>query len=291
MLCIIIVTYNSAETIGACLTSIVLSRLAEPVRIIVIDNHSSDGTCAIIKNWHEKDLHLIINKQNVGFAKAVNQGLTAAASHTDTQYFLLLNPDASLHPDALSRMIEHSRQHPRIGLLSPLVLSANDHIPWFSGGRIHWLSQRTTHESIPSSPVNLPTPTYYLTPTTYLTGCCLLLTRPLYDTIGGLDERYFLYYEDVDYSHRTLAAGYQGTIVPEAVCYHKESHSSDAPTKTYYLVKSGLHFFAQHTPLVLRPYFWLTVLMRWVYHSLISGKKIVARGIHAFWVEYSALHQ
>src|SRR3989344_5741559 len=115
----------------------------------------------------------------------------------------------------------------------------------------------------------------------YLTGCALFIKRELIDAIGFLDERFFLYYEDADYSFRASRAGFACLVVPGARVWHSEASRSN-PQKTYFLVYSGLLFFQKHASLIMSNYLAAYVTIRRVKNHLdrLRGRGGAAEDVH-----------
>lgn len=284
MLSIIIITYNSHQVIANCLRSLFTNQLDLPFHVILIDNNSTDQAktkkaLEEFKEFMPGQLTCLDNPHNLGFAKAVNQGIRFGLEKYDSQYFLLLNPDATLGNDCMQQLVDHARSDKTLGLLSATILQPDNNSPWFTGGSIDWLGVRTRH--IIDKAATLSTTTNS-SGNSYLTGCCLFIKRAVVEKTGLFDEKFFLYYEDADYSIRAQKDGFKITTVPNAICYHEESQSSTSANKTYHLCLSGLIFFHKHIPPYLRPYFWGIYWLRFAYHTLASGKKEVIAALKDF---------
>lgn len=277
MLAVIIVTYNSHRQISDCLASVFLQKTSSPLSVIVIDNNSADRdkTEKILRSFDRLAVEYIQNSANYGFAKAVNQGITIARNKYQAANFLLINPDATLEENCIENLLQSAKNNPAVGLVSATILNPKDESVWFSQGLIDWQSQKTHHisEENNHSMTNRRR---------YLTGCCLMITANAVDRIGLFDERFFLYYEDADYSLRAQSAELSIVVADSAVCWHEESQSSEAEAKTYFLCKSGLHFFHKHNPWYRRPYFWLIFLLRLGYHKYWSKKQTVWQALADF---------
>ena len=116
----------------------------------------------------------------------------------------------------------------------------------------------------------------------YLSGCCLMMRKEVLEKNGFFDEKFFLYYEDADYSLRAKKNGFDLALAKNAICFHKESQSSNSKTKNHHLVKSGMIFFKKHYPKPLLPYFYLVLFLRIFYHRFFSRKKEVYLGLTEF---------
>lgn len=224
----IVVSYNSKTDLHACLTSVVEQREV-PTDIVVVDNGSTDNSVDLVKTGFPS-ARLIINESNRGFAAAVNQGLAL----TKSSFVLLINPDAVLLPNALGRLIEFMEAYPRTGAAGPrqwlekdcvwqwsvvlwpphwrLVLSRLPGLRRLGLARRqlvpHWALNHAIWRSERPQEVR------------YLSGACLLLRRSALEAVDGLDEGYFLFFEDTDLCDRLRAAGWTLYVVPSAGAVH-----------------------------------------------------------------------
>lgn len=259
---IIVLNYNGSGQLLPCLES--LSGLTYPEKeVIVVDNASQDGS------WEEAKLrfpeHVFIrNGKNLGFAGGMNVGIRATLPR-GAEWVWLFNNDATAEQDSLSLLMETAKRFPDTGLLSPLILDPETENIWFARGRVNWWRMRTEHEAV-SQPL-LKEPFY---PSEILTGCALLIRKEVIGRIGLLDERFFLYYEDADYSLRASKSGFENVVVPGARVFHGEQSRLN-PDKVYHLVLSGLRFFAMHTPWYRRPYMAIYATIRRLKNRLDIG--------------------
>lgn len=256
---IIVLNYNGKDCLPLCLES--LRKLTYPNwEIIVVDNGSSDGSLQVAEKAFP-ECHFVRNAENLGFAKGMNVGMrTALARQAD--WFWLVNYDAIADSRALDHLMTTAEKHPRAGLLSPVIYDASTQAVWFAKGRRDFLRMRTVHSN--------PTKEEFASDayaSEFLTGCALLVKKQLVETIGFLDERFFLYYEDADYSLRAARAGFACLVVPQARVWHSEKSQSN-PQKIYFLVYSGLLFFEKHASFLWRLYFFVYVTIRRVKNLL-----------------------
>lgn len=272
---VIIITFNSSSCINKCLES-VRKNLSDEFRIffVLIDNNSGDPSPDMIKKHQADDTLVKINPQNFGFAKAVNQGIKLAKNRFSPDYYLLLNPDATLGDNAIGQLLAFAEKN-NLAIPSPIIHNASGKGYWFCGAKINWLKQKTVHYLEPKD-INKPYQT------DILSGCCMLISQEAINKLGLFDEKFYLYYEDADYSLRAKNNGFLPFVIPSAKCFHKESQSSTTEVKCYNLVKSGLHYFHKHMPFWLKPYFWFNLWSRFFYHNLISRKKCVISGINDY---------
>ncbi len=252
-----VVTYNSAAEITSCLASLRGANVA----VRVVDNASADDTAAVVAARFP-EVTLVKNDENVGFAAAVNQTLATV----DTEVVLLVNPDCVLDEGAAAVLVATLAGTPDVGVAGPRIVgpdggvrnSANTFESWASvlvgkfGGsllpiRLRRLvcvgRRRRTYAAClrePDGPVAVD----------WLSGACLALRTSLVRDLGGLDARYFMYYEDEDLCLRAWQRGLRVLYQPSARAMHVGgASSSDDPASTWpHFYRSMLRFFALHRP-------------------------------------------
>ncbi len=255
-----VLNYHGEETLFACLASI-LPTLEPGDQLLVVDNGNETALLHAVRQRFP-DILVAEPHTNLGFAVGMNIGLRRAlADGFDAAW--IVNNDATVSPDALPALKQAARGKRGPHLFSPVIVTPTG-MPWFAGGRISWLRMRAIHRH--SRPASLQP-----FQTDFLTGCALFIPRVTLETVGLLDEAYFLYYEDADYSVRTVRQGGVLLVVPRAVVTHSEASRSN-PEKLYWLVRSGVYFFLRQTPLLWRP--WVRV-----YFFLRRAKNRVRRFI------------
>ena len=225
-LSILIVTYNPGDIFSDCLTSIQETVEALSYEIIVVDNASTDGTPERLAESYP-DIHLVANPDNRGFARANNQGLALAKG----KYLLLLNPDVIVHADALSILVEFLGNQPEAGIVGPRTYTGNGHIALTARVELSALTVLWEYWKLSSLFPNAANGRYRRAcreatdPFTveWVQGSCLMLKRPVYEQIGGLDEDIFLFTEEADFCERAFQAGWLTYYVPAATITHYES--------------------------------------------------------------------
>lgn len=232
---VIVLNFNGKDTLNRCLASLYQSDYPE-FEVVVVDNNSQDGSFEQAKSFFSR-AHFIKNFANFGFAKGVNVGLRFALEKF-ADYVFFLNNDATVEKTTLSLLVQTMKRNPNIGVATPLILSANNEI-WFAGGKINWLRMKACHsyKILSASPYA----------TEYVTGCSMLVKKEVFKKIGLFDERFFLYYEDADFSVRAKRAGFDLCVIPEARLQHIEQSENKNNSKLYWLVLSGLLFFRLHS--------------------------------------------
>lgn len=240
---VIIVTYNSSGQIRECLESLISEREHVSQQIIVVDNDSKDDTVSIVREFPEVELHL--PGENLGFAKGVNYG----ANRSDAEFVLLLNPDTIILEHAVDVIVRFARDKPGHGLYGGRTLRPDGSLEpsscwgtptlWSTGlfalgitsmaPRNPWLD--------PESLGNWQRDT--VREVGVITGCFLLSPTAVWREMGGLDERYFMYGEDVDLAMRARMAGYHPIICPDAKLVHEVGQSSETPVHKTLLLYRG----------------------------------------------------
>lgn len=263
---IVVLNYNGQSCLLQCLESL-LRLHYENFFLVIVDNASEDGSLLLAKQRFPEQ-HFIAHSENSGFAKGMNIGIEAALTR-GAQYVWLFNNDATTSKDTLTSLIAVAQGCPRAGLLSPYIFETEGGKLWFGKGIISFFRMRTTHV--------LPSPAEWAQKwheSEFLTGCALLIKKEVLATVGALDERFFLYYEDADLSIRARKGGFLSLAVPGAHVFHSEQ-SQENPKKLYYLVLSGLLFFEKHSYSWRRPYFLLYGTMRKLKNTIdvAFGKK------------------
>lgn len=268
--CIIMILYNNRMNLAECLESTLKDPVGQNAFWIFIDNASTDNSIKKIYScsfFNEKNSRIIRNKNNLGFAGAVNQGIKLGQKNFSPDYFFLLNADTILKKNSLLNLLITAEEK-GFSLTSPLIKDFCEKI-WFDGGKISWWRLKTLHQKNSLD---------------YLSGCALLIHNEIFPIIGFFDERFFLYYEDTDFSLRAKKAGLKIGLAKNSEVWHKESSSSNYQQKNYYLVKSGLLFFQKHANF-FQKYFWFWPIfsLRWFFHKYGSNKKEVFQALQDFW--------
>jgi GT2 family glycosyltransferase len=207
---VIVVNWNGGDALQTCLRSVAAATQGRRADVWLVDNASSDGSCEGAA-CSFPTLHLIRNAGNLGFAGAANQALSRAVG----KYLLLLNPDAQITAEALSRMLAAMRASPRIGIAGcGSVDSSGRQVPAFEPSFPGQRARQLRNVGDDASDV------------AWVSGACLMAKREMADEIGLLDPRFFMYYEDVDWCYRAWEAGWRVVTVPAALIRHELGGSS-----------------------------------------------------------------
>jgi len=204
-----VLNYNGKEVIKNCLNS--LFKMNYPnFEVIVVDNNSSDGSLELAKANFPRAV-FIKNEENLGFSAGNNMGIRYALEHL-AEYVLLLNNDTEVEYDFLRKIIGTFATDKKIGIVSPVIMAGNSKKIWFAGGKINWLTMKTKHEN------NIENRDFY--DTDFISGCAMLVRAEVFGKIGLLDEDYFLYWEDADFSVRAKKAGFRRIIAARSQIKH-----------------------------------------------------------------------
>lgn len=209
----IIVNYNTRDLLRDCLKSIYQDGSELLFEIIVIDNNSGDGTVEMIRKEF-RDVILINNNINFGYASAVNQGLKIAAG----DFFLVLNADIVILPNAIIEMLDYMRSNPQVGIVGPKLLYPDGRLQ-YSCRTFYNLKTVIFRRTILGRlfPDNQAVRKHLLLgwdhnsnrEVDWVIGACMLIRRESVAQVGGMDEHYFLYLEDVDWCYRMKLHGWQ----------------------------------------------------------------------------------
>ena len=250
-LAIIIVSYNVRDELLACLDSVVGHTAPYPTQIVVVDNASSDGTVEAVRTrWPE--VRAIEAGGNLGFARANNIGINA----TQSEFVLLLNPDTICPPGALPALVRGLASHPEAAAAGPRLIDA-DGFPELSFGSaigpfgelrqkvIGGLYNRRVRHVVRMVDEWARQPG----PREWVSGACLLLRRRDLEEVGLLDERYFMYTEDVDLCVSLRRRGRTVLFLPQAEVLHLRGRSAGRNPATERLRRSSqLAYYEKHHP-------------------------------------------
>ncbi|MCA9960793.1 MAG: glycosyltransferase family 2 protein [Anaerolineales bacterium] len=237
----IILNWRQADMTIECVQA--LQRISYPyLNVLVIDNGSGDDSVSKMEAALT-DVTVVALPKNSGFAGGCNWGMRYAVNK-GFAWALLLNNDAFAASDMLMQLVEEVTDD--IALLSPMIFYEEEPTRiWFAGGRQHPLLLEMRDSGQNKKDDSL----WKTRDVDYLVGTCLLVNLPIVMRVGLLDEQYFMYYEDLDWSIRLRLAGFRLRLVSNAHLYHRVSFSSGgegSPLHRYYLARSSVRFFRRH---------------------------------------------
>lgn len=257
---VIILNWNGREDTLACVRS--CREITYPgVRLLVVDNGSSDGSVAALRERFP-DVEVLALAENLGYAGGNNAGIRHALAQ-GADHVILLNNDTEVAPDFVGALVEAAEADPSVGMANSKMyfFEPKDEL-WFAGASFHpWLGwgrhegygevDRGQHDA----PVSLER----------ACGCSLLVTRAALEKVGLLDEDYFAYCEDLDWSARARRAGFRIAFVPGSRIWHKVSRSTGGTgsgVSHYYYTRNMLRCVDANWPVAapLRPLRWAAVV-------------------------------
>ncbi len=282
---IVMINWNGAQDTIECLTSL-WNQSYQHFHVVLIDNHSTDNSVHQILNWLKapfvlstsRYLHLLNrslptsipymevhtlhktvlpspavyflkNSENIGFARASNQGIQFAQKYLQPDYIFLLNNDTFLLPDVLAHLVAAAEQYPHVAAFqSAIYYYDNPRQIWNVGGRILPWGQTRYYRRLPDQPVF---------PTQTVIGCALFLPRKTVETVGLLSEKFFHGEEDLNYSLRLRKARKTAVVVRQSIVYHKIARSSQKQwnQRPQRLTNAALNRFLNFKEFY-SPFFW-----------------------------------
>jgi len=228
-LSVVIVSWNVKEYLVKCLSSVNNNVKNLSYEIIVIDNNSSDGTAEMIRQEFP-EIKLTINRENVGFARANNQ----AFAQCNGRYILLINPDTYLIDNSINRLIEFLESHKEVGVVGPRLLNPNKSIQYIcfdfpslfsellNSLNLDNLVRKKLFKSKLAGLMERGIPFEV----DWVSGACLILRSQILNEIGDLDEKYFLFSEEMEWCFRIKARGWKVFLMGNVFVIHYGSRST-----------------------------------------------------------------
>lgn len=312
---IILVQYNNSDDVVKCLESIrnsiknqVLSIKENRnqasdfvLDIIVVDNASDPKHLEITKNYldlHKFELNTcyLTFTTNSGYSGGNNVGIKYALEH-GADYVLILNPDTTLEPNAISKMVKVAGSEAKIGAVGPVI---DEGFRKIYGGKIQWLKPELSHiqKEAPNKTSGAGGESFlrvlasksdsrrpYVRGKNFLTGACLLIKRDVLEKTGLFDERYFLYFEDADLCLRIQKAGFKLAIAEKALIHHQVSAATSklgSARLLRYHYRNALLFNLKNGPWwakVLLPFWSLGIMIKQSVKIILNRERLISRKI------------
>lgn len=243
-LSVVLVSWNMLPHMVSCLRSIFASDLPWPTEVVVVDNNSSDNTPAAIREQYPA-VYVIENLENAGFARAVNQGVKAAAG----KYVLLLNPDTVVNSPSLQALVAFMQHSPDAAIVGGTLLNSDGS---FQASYSHFSTvpqeilialgigehlypgYPSHHRSVRTQEVD------------WMCGACLLVLRDAFLSVGGLDEEYVMYSEEVDLQYRLRQKGWKAYYIPQAHAIHHGGASQGRLRRRRAVYRGKLLFYRKN---------------------------------------------
>lgn len=240
-LAVILVNYNGDNYNIPCIESVRANEGSFETKIVVVDNASLDISMRRLEERYAgmQDVELVYLDDNYGFSRANNVGIERAKKW-GADYVLLLNNDTEIAADMISHMLACAKRHPE-SMVAPKIYYSDDRERiWSAGGSVSPVVKKVRHIGLNERDEGRYDREAKIG---FATGCCLLIPVPVLERAGGLDERFFLYYEDTEYCFRLHRLGIRIYYCPRAVMYHKVGASSKgagSPLCAYYIARNWL---------------------------------------------------
>lgn len=302
---IVIINYNSGEYTTDCLNSLYETDIEDnKLLVIIIDNGSLNEDVTMVKNYiseFNRDIKrsgkniqftLIENGENLGFSKGNNIGIKYAL-HQGEDYIIILNNDTVVDKHFIREIVKTANSNEKIGIISPKIYfsKGNEYhkekykenekgkVIWYAGGIMDWKNIIGSHRGVDEVDVG-----QYdrIGETDFATGCCMLINKNLFDRIGYFNEKYFLYYEDNDFSQRAKKAGFKIVFTPSAIVWHKNAGSaggSGSGLQDYYITRNRLLLGFNYAPIKSK-----ISLFRESIKLLIKGRINQKKGVIDFYL-------
>ncbi|MCL4397664.1 glycosyltransferase family 2 protein [Patescibacteria group bacterium] len=284
---VVVLHVKNAAMTGECLASLEKLKVRDiDLSLIIVDNASEDDFSGYKSKW---DFIFIKNEKNLGYAGGNNVGIKRALED-GAEYVWILNNDTVVDPHCLQELVIAAQRHPSGGIFGAKIYFAPGYefhkekykkselgkVLWWAGGEIDWNNVMTKHRGVDEVDINQYAQEEK---TGAVTGTAMLVTREVFEKIGLLDEKYFLYFEESDFCLRALRAGFELWYVPTAVVWHKNAGSSGAGSDLhdYYTTRNRLLFGLLYAPLKSK-----IALGRQAIGFLFSGRPWQKKGVKDF---------
>lgn len=252
-LSIIIVNWNTRQLLLDCLQSVFASNTTYAFQVIVVDNASTDDSVNAVRT-NFPQVRLLLNDENLGFSRANNRAIKASTS----RYVLLLNSDTQIQPDTLQTMLSYMDAHPRVGAAGCKVLLPDGRLdPACKRGFPTPFAAMAYMLGLPRLFPKSPTFNHYHLghlhpdqehPVDCITGAFMLVRRQTINQVGMLDERYFMYGEDIDWCYRIKAHNWEIRYTPRTQITHYKGGSN--PHRADHVIRAFYHamrrFYRNH---------------------------------------------
>jgi hypothetical protein len=251
----VVVTYNSREHILDCLRALERARGVLELEAVVVDNASADGTLAEVRA-HAPWARVVETGGNLGYAKAVNRGLRESSG----EFVLVLNPDCVVGEGALAGLHAWMRAHPRCAIAGPRILNTDGTVEFSARSFPNHLTFLFNRYSLATRlwPGNPWSRRYLLSdwdhasdrPVDWVSGACMFVRRAAVAEVGGMDEAYFMFNEDVDWCHAMKRAGWSVDFAAAAEVTHHIGASKGRVADRVILERHRgmIHYFRKYHP-------------------------------------------
>jgi GT2 family glycosyltransferase len=273
---VVTVTYNSQEVLQEFLGSLAPQTYKNFV-VYIVDNASRDQTLEMARKWTALPVVVLANTENLGVAEGNNQGIRSALKD-GCECVLLLNNDTVFPADFVAHLYAGLDRYKCDMTTARMYYHQSPNVLWCAGGHFQpWLGYRIQHDGENKKDVgqyNQPRCVSY-TPT-----CCLLVRRSVFDRVGLMDSRYFVYSDDVDFLYRCLKQGASLWYVPDARLWHKVGSLTGGAISNFvlrYIARNRVYFLRKNLP------YWQALLWYGQVQALYALKFLLRRTSYDSW--------
>ena len=288
-----ILNFNGSNNTLDCLESLRKINTSDfKLTILVIDNNSSEKLNMQNGSFGEIKLKVIKNKQNLGFSGGHNIGIKYALE-CGADYILILNNDTYVDNNFLVELLRVMGENKNVGIVVPKIYFApgfeyhkdrysekeKGKVLWYAGGKMDWnnvIGHNRGVDELDKGQFNK------VEETEFATGCCMLIKKEVFEKIGSFDDKYFLYYEDADFTVKAKKKGFRIYYVPKSIIWHKNAESaggSGSVLQDYYITRNRLLFGFRYAPARSR-----LALFRESLSLLLKGRQWQKQGIKDFYL-------
>lgn len=260
-LCIVIINYKTPQLIISCLESLLPELGNISAKVVIVDNASQADSCERIHEWIDQNdvlrqVDLIASTENVGFSGGNNRGIC----HVNSDYYLLLNSDTLVRKGSISLLLHATYKDKQIGMVSPRLewLDATPQESCFcyhspiseliSSAKTGLITKSFKKFVVPQPVAD--TPSFY----DWTSFACVLIRAEVFEEIGLMDEGYFMYFEDVEFCHRAVKAGWRVLYQPAAHVVHLRGGSSPLKSQARLRKRLPRYFYESRTRYFFQTY-------------------------------------
>ena len=290
---IIILNYNAGNLLLNCVDSVFKSTYPN-FEVLVVDNISTDNSHIVCKEKFEK-IHLIKNKENLGYCEGNNVGIRNA----DGEFIVILNPDTIVEPDWLNHLMSAYSKFGE-GLYQPKFFSLNEKLVLQStGNMLHIFGFGFARDKGKADDEKIKS----IEKINYASGTCLFTSKIVLDKVGLLDPFLFLYHDDLDLGWRAAQIGINSFYVPQSIIYHAESYSIKWSSKKFYWLERNrkyclLTHYSKETYAKMRLSLFLVDVCVWLFYlskgflgAKIKAELDIFRNRKAIKIKYNQLEK
>jgi len=257
---VIVLSYNSSKYISDCLVSLQNLVLGETkLEIIVPDNASSDDSINLISTKFPAAT-LIPNSDNLGYAEGNNIGIRKALGD-NADYIWIVNPDITVDRNSLTELLSAAANFTLAGVFGSKIYFAPGYethkeqytqkdlgrVIWYAGGNMDWGNLIASHRGVDLVDTGQFNDDLE---TDFVTGASMFIRKRVFESVGLIDPKYYLYYEENDFCQRAKKAGWKLMYIPDSICWHANAQATGlgSSLQDYYITRNRLMFGLRHAP-------------------------------------------